>query len=243
MDTLTPPERVDAIAGTEVDSELVTRASRGESLAFELIMRRHNRLLFRSARGVVADDAEAQDVVQEAYLRAFSSLGSFRGDCALGTWLARIAINTALDMQRKRGRSVPIDDTLDLGNEPAMEHLMAFNTPAHAAPEAHVETVQMRALLRRVVDGLPPNYRSVFILRAVQEMSVAETAACLQISEDLVKTRYLRARSLLRDALGAHVEAHAQDVYAFAGARCDAVVAQVLTQLQRLGHIRPGGSG
>lgn len=243
MDTITPPERVDTIAGADADSELVARAIRGEALAFELIMRRHNRLLFRSARGVVSDDAEAQDVLQEAYLRAFSSLGAFRGDCALGTWLARIAINTALDMQRKRGRSVSIDDTLDLGNEPAVEHLMAFNTPAHAAPETHVETLQVRALLRRVVDGLPPIYRSVFILRAVQEMSVAETAACLQISEDLVKTRYLRARSLLRDALGAHMEAHAQDVYAFAGAHCDAVVAQVLMQLQRLGRIRPGGPG
>lgn len=238
--TATSPD-LGAIAGD--DGELVARACRGEALAFEAIMRRHNRLLFRSARGVVGDDAEAQDVVQETYLRAFSSLGTFRGDCALGTWLARIAINVALDVQRKRGRSVPIDHTLDFGTEPAMEHTMAFNAPAAAAPDVQVETVQMRALLQGAIDSLPPMYRSVFILRAVQEMSVDETASCLQVSADLVKTRYLRARALLRDALGAQVEAHAHDVYAFAGARCDTVVAHVMARLQRQGRIRRDGPG
>jgi RNA polymerase sigma-70 factor (ECF subfamily) len=243
MHTTTTPRDPGAIARACGDGELVARAGRGEALAFEILMRRHNRLLFRSARGVVGDDAEAQDVVQETYLRAFSSLASWRGDCALGTWLARIAINVALDVQRKRGRTVPLDDTHDLDDEPAMEHMMAFNAPATAAPDTHVETRQMRALLQRAIDSLPPIYRSVFILRAVQEMSVDETASCLQVSEAVVKTRYLRARSMLRDALGAQVEAHAHDVYAFAGARCDAVVAHVLTELQRQGRIRTDGPG
>lgn len=225
------------------DDELVARAGRGEALAFETLMRRHNRLLFRSARGVVGDDAEAQDVVQETYLRAFTTLSSFRGDCALGTWLARIAINVALDVQRKRSRSVPIDDTQAFGDEPAMEHVMAFNAPAQAAPEAQLAVRQTRALLQRAIDSLPPIYRSVFILRAVQEMSVDETAACLQVTDAVVKTRYLRARAMLRDALGAMVEAHAHDVYAFAGARCDAVVAGVLAELRRRGHIGPDGPG
>jgi RNA polymerase sigma factor (sigma-70 family) len=242
MDPTETPDTLGTIACA--DSELVARAARGEALAFEVIMRRHNRLLFRSARGVVGDDAEAQDVVQETYLRAFSSLGSFRGACALGTWLARIAINVALDVQRKRGRTVLIDDTLDLGAEPATEHMMVFNAPASAAPDAQAETHQMRALLQRAIDSLPPIYRSVFILRAVQEMSVDEAAFCLQVSNDVVKTRYLRARSLLRDTLGALLEAHAHDVYAFAGARCDAVVHHVLTQLQQQGRIhRPEGPG
>ena len=101
----------------------------------------------------------------------------------------------------------------------------------------------MRALLQRAIDSLPVIYRSVFILRAVEELSVDETASCLQVSDAVVKTRYLRARSMLRDAFGAQVEAHAQHVYAFAGARCDAVVAQVLAELQRQGRIRAGGSG
>ena len=225
------------------DAELVARAGLGDALAFETIMRRHNRLLFRSARGVVGDDAEAQDVVQETYLRAFSTLTSFRGASALGTWLARIAINVALDVQRRSGHAVQLDDTQDLDTEPAMEHKMAFNAPADDAPDTQAERSQMRALLQRAIDSLPVIYRSVFILRAVEEMSVDETASCLQVSEAVVKTRYLRARSMLRDALGTQVEAHTQDVYAFAGARCDAVVAHVLAELQRQGRIRTGGSG
>ena len=225
------------------DAQLIARAGRGEAAAFEIIMRRHNRLLFRSARGMLDDDAEAQDVVQETYLRAFSSLQTFRGDCALGSWLARIAIHVALDARRKRGRAVPLDDNLDLGIEPAMEHMMAFRAPAADSPDNRVERSQMRALLQRAIDSLPAIYRSVFILRAVEELSVDETAFCLQVSDAVVKTRYLRARSMLRDALGAQVEAHAQEVYAFAGARCDAVVAHVLAELRRQGRIRAGGSG
>jgi len=225
------------------DAELVARAGNGEWLAFEAIMRQHNRLLFRSARGVVGDDAEVQDVVQETYLRAFSTLASFRGECALGTWLARIAINVALDLLRKRSRALPIDESQDIGSEPAMQHLTAFNAPAAAAPDAVAERGQMRALLQSAIDSLPPMYRSVFILRAVQEMSVDETAFCLQVSDAVVKTRYLRARSMLRDALGAKVEAHATDVYAFAGARCDAVVAHVKGRLQLQGRIGPGTPG
>ncbi|OYV00291.1 MAG: RNA polymerase subunit sigma-24 [Burkholderiales bacterium PBB5] len=161
----------------------------------------------------------------------------------MGTWLARIALNVALDAQRKHGRSVPIDHRHQLGTEPAMEHMHAFSAPATAAPDAQVARGQMRAVLQGAIDSLPPMYRSVFILRAVQEMSVDETAACLQVSDAVVKTRYLRARSMLRDALGAQIEAHAQDVYAFAGARCDAVVDHVLTQLQRQGRLGPDGPG
>ena len=225
--------------GEATDTELVARALRGEQSAFEAIMRRHNRLLFRCARGVVADDAEAQDVVQEAYLRAFASLHAFRADAALGTWLARIAINAALDAQRRRGRSVPLDDAQDSHAEPDMQHTTAFNAPGKDSPDTLAERSEMRALLQRAIDSLPVIYRSVFILRAVEELSVGETAACLQLSDDLVKTRYLRARALLRDALGAQVEAHAQQVLAFAGARCDAVVAHVLAELRRQGLVRP----
>jgi RNA polymerase sigma factor (sigma-70 family) len=230
-------------AAATTDADLVARARRGDAPAFEAIMRRHNRLLFRSARGVVGDDAEAQDVVQETYLRAFARLDSFRGDAALGTWLARIAINVALDAQRRRGRAVSLDDIQDLGAEPAMEYTMAFNAPATEAPDTSAERSEVRSLLQRAIGGLPPIYRSVFILRAVEEMSVGETAFCLQVSDAVVKTRYLRARSMLRDALGAQVEAHAQQVFAFAGARCDAVVAHVLAELKRQGRIGTDASG
>lgn len=243
MNIDTPAQEPDLTSGRQSDFDLVTRAGRGQAAAFETIMRRHNRLLFRSARGVVDDDAEAQDVVQETYLRAFSTLRSFRGDCALGTWMARIAINIALDTQRRRGRTVRFDDVEELRAESDREEMMSFNTPAATAPDAQAERSQMRALLQRAIDSLPAKYRSVFILRAVQEMSVDETASCLELTEAVVKTRYLRARSMLRDALGAQAEAHAHDVYAFAGARCDAVVAHVLAELQRQGLISPDDPG
>lgn len=224
------------------DADLVERACAGEAAAFEEIMRRHNRLLFRSARGIVGDDAEAQDVVQETYLRAFAALHGFRRDSALGTWLARIAIRLAIDAQRRRGRIV----ALDAGDETSLEafaetRTMSSDAPATDSPESQAERSQMRAILQRAIDGLPAIYRSVFILRAVEELSVEETADCLQISAELVKTRYLRARAKLRDALGAALEADAAQAYAFAGARCDAVVAHVLGRLRRDGRLRGPG--
>lgn len=221
------------------DADLVARARLGEQAAFETIMRRHNRLLFRTARGVVPDDFEAQDVVQETYLRAFSRLQGFRGDAALGTWLARIAINVALDSQRKRGRWVALDDTQDPGGEPSPEHMMSFRAPFSASPDVAVARAQMRELLQSAIERLPVIYRSVFILRAVEEMSVDETAFCLQVSDAVVKTRYLRARSMLRDTLGAQIEAHTQDVFPFAGARCEAVVSHVIAELHAQQRITP----
>ncbi len=214
------------------DTVLADGVRRGDESAFETIMRRHNRLLFRSARGVLDDDAEAQDVVQETYLRAFASMQSFRADAALGTWLVRIAINIALDARRRKGRAVQLDDTQDLSAEPAREHLTVFHALADEGPDSAAERSQVRASLAHAIDRLPVIYRSVFILRAVEEMSVDEVAFSLQVSNAVVKTRYLRARSMLRDALGAPFEAHALHVFAFAGARCDAVVAQVLAALK-----------
>lgn len=220
--------------------DLVTRSRAGDGAAFEVIMRRHNRLLFRTARGVVGDDAEAQDVVQETYLRAFSRLATFRGDAALGTWLARIAVNVALDVARKRGRMVQFDETQDLGAEPPAEQMMSFRTPESEAPEMVTERAQTRVMLQSAIERLPPIYRSAFMLRAVEEMSVNEAAFCLHVSEDVVKTRYLRARSMLRDTLRAQFEGCEPEVFAFAGARCDAVINSVLTRLRRDGAIRPG---
>ena len=220
-----------------VDAELVARAGGGDEAAFETIMRQHNRLLFRSARGIVDDDASAQDVVQESYLKAFSALNGFRGDCALGTWLVRIAIRVALDHQRKRGRIVSLDERNDAESATSMETLMQRYAPSTEAPDMQAERSELRAALQRAIDSLPPIYRSVFMLRAVEEMSVDDTALCLQVSGDVVKTRYLRSRALLRDALGAQLEAHTPQVYAFAGARCDAVVAHVLAVLRRRGRL------
>ena len=228
-----------ATHGSHDDDDLVARARDGDTLAFETIMRRHNRLLFRAARGVVGDDSEAQDVVQETYLRAFSHLDSWRADAQLGTWLARIAINVALDSLRKKGRMVQLDDNEDSIGEHSTEHVMSAHAPQSESPEAAAERGQMRDLLQSAIERLPPIYRSVFILRAVEEASVDETAFCLQVSDAVVKTRYLRARSLLRDMIGAQVESQAPGAFQFAGARCEAVVTYVLAELSRRRLIAP----
>jgi RNA polymerase sigma-70 factor (ECF subfamily) len=217
-------------AGSDV--ELALQASAGNAIAFETIVRRHNRLLFRTARGVVADDAEAQDVVQETYLRAFANLRSYRGDASLGTWLARIAINLALATLRKQGRLVQWEE----GANP--EDGMSDEITEDEAPHAMAERGEMRLLLQASIEDLPIIYRSVFMLRAVQEMTVEETAYCLGVSQDVVKTRFLRARAMLREALSTRIESGARDTFAFAGERCDAVLAHVMAELLRRRLVR-----
>lgn len=222
------------------DLDLVAAVLTGDASAFEAIMRRHNRLMFRTARGIVSDDADAQDVVQEAYLRAFTAMPGYRGDAALSTWLARIAINVALSLHRKQGRLVQLDEAREANDaEPLAEDPMADLPSDHASPETQAAQAQVRLLLQRAIDDLPPLYRSVFMLRAVQEMSVEETASALQVSADVVKTRYLRARAMLRQALRVDVGPEATQLYAFAGERCDEVVATVLAALHARGLIRP----
>ena len=227
-----------AVSDARDDAELVSRASAGDASAFEAIMRRHNRLLFRTARGIVDDDAEAQDVVQDAYLQAFTGLHLFRGDASLGTWLVRIAINTAISAQRKKGRQVQLDDRVELASEPSPENEMAFGTSASESPDALADRSEVRDLLENAIAGLPAIYRSVFILRAVEEVSVEETASCLGVSAETVKTRFVRARGMLRDTLGLQMQTHAQSTFMFAGARCDAVVSHVLQQLHAKGLFR-----
>jgi RNA polymerase sigma factor (sigma-70 family) len=215
-------------------AELAALAAGGHAQAFEAIMRRHNRLLFRTARGVVPDDAEAQDVVQETYLRAFTHLQAYRGDSSLGTWLARIAINVALGSQRRKGRLVQWEDSAEDATEP--EHAMP--SPDAEGPHEAAERQEVRALLQASIEDLPPIYRSVFMLRAVEELSVEETANCLGVSDDVVKTRFLRARAMLRERLASRAESGAPGTFAFAGARCDAVLAHVMAALVQQGLVR-----
>lgn len=236
-----PPQPTASAATRRTDSDqdlaLVARARAGDALAFEAIMRQHNRLLFRCARGVVTDDAEAQDAVQEAYLRAFCHLDAYRGDAALGTWLARIAFNAAVDLARRKGRLVQWGDLDAHEDEPLSENSMP-QVPASEAPDIAAERREVRDILHSAIEKLPPIYRSVFILRAVEEVSVDEAAQCLQVSDAVIRTRYLRARAMLRESIGQQVEAGAPDALQFAGARCDAVVEHVLGELARTGRIR-----
>jgi RNA polymerase sigma-70 factor (ECF subfamily) len=213
---------------------LLAALRRPEARAFEQLMRLHNRRLFRAARGIVGNDAEAQDVVQETWLRAFTGLESFRGESSLATWLTRIAINQALMQQRKLGRFVPWDPA---GSEQESE--MPFDPPDHAPlPDEDLARARLRHQLGEAVDALPSIYRSVFLLRAVEGLAVEETARSLQVSEDVVKTRYLRARAMLRATLGADLPALEPALHGFDGQRCDDMVAAVLARLRAAGVLR-----
>ena len=217
------------ISDTDSDVDLAARAANGDEQAFEAIMRRHNRLLFRTARSILKNDAETEDALQEAYLRAWRALAGFRADAKLSTWLVRIVINESLGRLRRRGAQViPLDAALDVaGHEP--EALMEDD------PDQRPDRVAMRAEVRRLmearIDTLPDAFRTVFMLRAVEELSVEEVAVALEIPEATVRTRFFRARGLLREGLSRDVDLAIGDAFSFAGARCDRIVAGVLAKL------------
>ncbi|HSA89644.1 MAG TPA: RNA polymerase sigma factor [Burkholderiales bacterium] len=196
------------------DPELVERIRAGDMRAMAVLMRRHNRMLYRTARAILRDDAEAEDAVQEAYLHAYRSLASFRGESKLSTWLVRIAANEALMRRRRNIRMaevVPLD-------------------PAIQAEQDHGDSM-LRRMLEKRIDALPDDYRAVFVLRALEELTVEETAAALGIPEATVRTRYFRARGLLREALARDVDRTLEEAFAFDGERCDRMVAAVLERI------------
>jgi len=219
------------------ESELLAALRLREATAFERLMRRYNRLLFRAARGIVADDAEAQDVVQETWLRAFTGLDTFRGEAALATWLTRIAINQALSQQRKLGRIV-LWDAEPEAQESEMPSKIELRAGSAASAEQDAAQRELRGRLEEAIDLLPPLYRSVFMLRAVEGLGVADTALALELTQDVVKTRYLRARAMLRAHLQDDPEALAPAVHGFDGRRCDDMVAGVLARLRAAGVLR-----
>jgi RNA polymerase sigma-70 factor, ECF subfamily len=210
------------------DSELARRVARGETAAFETLMRRHNRTLFRTARAILHDDAEAEDALQEAYLQAYRAIGHYRGEAKLSTWLARIVANEALERLRKRARRAEI---LPLQSSAGPEELDIPDTDMPNTPERYAERAQLRRLLEAQIDSLPADYRTVFVLRAVEEMTVEETAAVLGIAPATVRSRLFRARSLLRESLASKIDLACEDAFAFAGERCDRIVANVLKRI------------
>jgi RNA polymerase sigma-70 factor, ECF subfamily len=209
------------------DEALVPRILAGETALFELIMRRHNQRLYRAARAILNDDAEAEDVMQETYVRAFAHLGQFRGDALLATWLTRIAVHEAFARARRRRRlaALPPDDN-------DVETLFMADRPTPADPEREANNAELRGLLERAIDELPETYRTVFVLREVQGLSTATTAECLGVSEEVVKTRLSRARARLRDGLYERAGAVAGSALTFGAERCDRVVAAVLSRLR-----------
>ncbi len=211
------------------DLELTRRAARGDERAFEAIMRRNNRALYRAARSILRDDADAEDAVQDAYWRAYRAIGTFQGESKLSTWLTRIVINEALQKMRKRKQ--------DSGTAPR-ENIVNFEARLNEAaseadtPERAAARAQTRRLIEHKIDELPAAFRTVFVLRALEEMSVEETAACLDIPEATVRTRYFRARGLLRQALASEIDGVFEEAFAFAGERCDRIVSSVLARIR-----------
>ena len=226
----TPVSQHRSGASAETDADLAARAANGDECAFETIMRRHNRLLFRTARSILKNDAETEDALQEAYLRAWRALASFRAEAKLSTWLVRIVINESLGRLRRQGAQViPLDAALECA-EHSMEPWMEDN------PDQRPDRVAMRAEVRRLmearIDMLPDAFRTVFMLRAVEELSVEEVAVVLEIPEATVRTRFFRARGLLREGLSRDVDIAIGDAFSFAGARCDRIVSGVLVKLE-----------
>ncbi|MGB3811239.1 MAG: RNA polymerase sigma factor [Parvibaculum sp.] len=209
------------------DASLVAALRHGDKRAFELIMRRYNQRLFRVARSILRNETEAEDAVQESWLRAFTHLERLQDPARLGSWLARIAANEALDRLRRRGPPVP--QNFDEANE--RESAPGANPP-FPTPDAEKRRSEARALIERAVDGLPENFRIVFVLRSIEELSVEETARVLDIPADTVKTRLHRANKLLREELKDALDAALPDAFGFDGARCDRIVANVLSRLQ-----------
>lgn len=214
------------------DMALVGMAQDGHRDAFRHIMQRCNQRLFRIARGVVKDDAEAEDVVQEAYAHAFEKLGSFRGDASLLTWMARIVLNEAYGRLRQRRRVVEMDQVessqADGGQILAFPSKFGSEDPAAAAARE-----QIRRLVERAVDELPEPFRIVFVMREIEECTVEETAVALDILPETVKTRLHRARRLLRTALQDRLSATLTDAFPFLGPRCARMTEAVLQRLDR----------
>ena len=214
------------------DHALARMAASGSEDAMRLIIKRHNQRLFRVARGVLRDDAEAEDVVQETYVRAFSNLNRFRGEAQLSTWLTRIALNEALGRIRARR---PL---IDLDNADLIEGqvLMSPFVPIQINPEAEAARSHVRRVLEEAVDGLPDAFRMVFVLRDVEGMSTEETAGCLAIQAETVKTRLHRARRLMRTAIEKRLAASFHELFPFDGARCAQVADRVIERLHQTGH-------
>ena len=218
-------------SGAITDLEALERIKSGDSAAFELIMRRHNRRLYRIARGILRNDAEAEDAVQEAYVRAFKNLRQFKGKGPFSAWLAKIAINESLGRLRRAGagsKAVSLDDPVQVEEA----NFMTALTFAGPDPEQSVAREEFRRLLETAIDALPEAYRLVFVLRGVEEMSVSEAADYLDVEPATIKTRYHRARRLLQKHLSGVVQATATDVFPFAGERCDRIVAGVFQKLE-----------
>ena len=220
----------DAAIRTPPEDELTLarRVASGDRAAFELIMRRYNRRLYRLARAYLRDDSEAKDALQEAYLSAYRAIGNFRGDATLSTWLSRLVLNECGVRQRRSARRRNIIPLVSSATSRTETESVA---DVAEEPDRAVARTQLRAILESKLSELPEALRVVFVLRSVEELSVAETAATLGIAEETVRMRHFRAKGMLREALAREIDLAETDLFEFGGVCCDAVVACVQAKL------------
>ncbi|HYL36891.1 MAG TPA: RNA polymerase sigma factor [Bryobacteraceae bacterium] len=211
---------------TLADDEVVERVLGGETRLFELLMRRYNQRLFRAIRSVIPDDLEAEDVLQDAWVRAYEHLEQFESRASFATWITRIALYESMARVRKARRFTSLEES----EAPIPANGLRSNGED---PEQQTLRAELSREIQSAVDRLPKNYRSVFVLRDVEGMSTAETADCLDLSEEAVKTRLHRSRALLRHDLEAIVGPPLTEVYPFLGHRCDRILARVMERIAR----------
>jgi RNA polymerase sigma-70 factor (ECF subfamily) len=212
------------------DRALVKRIAADDHAAFECLMRRHNSRLFRIARAILKEDADAEDAVQDGYLDAFRHIAEYRGDAQVTTWLTRIVINQALMRLRRHKRERAVVRFPTGGRDDERDPPEVVDRHAES-PAAATFRAEIRAMVEGRIDELPAAFRTVFVMRDVEEMTVQETAECLGIPAATVRTRLFRARALLRDALAREIDSATLEVFGFAGERCDRIVARVLAAL------------
>ena len=224
MTTISTPAHMPVGGEALTDEEVVRRVLGGEGALFEVLMRRYNQRLYRVARAIVRDEAEAEDVMQQAYVSAYAHLGQFAQRARFSTWLTRIAVHEALARNRRRGRLTEMD---------AMPETDGSGVWVAKGPDPEQQALsgELRRVLEDSLDALPESHRSVFVLRAVEGLSTAEAAECLGLSEENVKTRLSRSRAMLRRELFERAGVAAPDVFSFHLSRCDRVVAAVLERL------------
>lgn len=222
---------VTAIAVPEDDRSILDAITAGDRSAFERLMRVHNRRLYRLARATLRNEADAEDALQEAYLSAFRSIATFRGDASLSTWLSRLVINECLSRLRRSSRRQTVIPMVSATTH--IDPLSKFVDEA-ASPDAALARTQVRELLERKIDDLPDAFRLVFVLRSVEEMSVEETADSLGIPAETVRSRHFRAKSLLRESLAQDLDLVERDVFEFGGAHCDRIVAAIMARIKSI---------
>ena len=214
------------------DAALAARVASGDTAAFERLMRLHNRRLYRLARATLGNEADAEEALQDAYLNAFRAIGRFRGESSLATWLSRVVLHECLERVRRQGRRSSIVQLVSSDADERVEHEFMSQPSPGATPHDHAERSEIRALLERRLDQLPEAFRTVFVLRGVEEMDVSEVAGCLGIPDATVRSRFFRARSMLRELLAQDFDVAERDVFSFGGRHCDRIVAAVLERLQ-----------